>query len=321
MEGQTRIWSRGPTAIDALTSWSMSPPPTGDAQAARDRALALASEPSLRNTIPHQVFAADGLPYLTIATLEQRTAQELARGDQMALQLKGQLLADALDRVATLGTPSEAALLAWLTSNGENEIRPTAHELTSALSDYWRGAYDASAARAIPNIEAALRHLVLLINEPAYVAARTGTPGKYLGIDPLLKLLSHHGFDPDWDHALRAFLLGPYGMNVRNDFAHGFQLQMHPRVLAALSIRMLLLLVRMGGKPDTAPKSIESTVPIVSVSTAIAQLAIYARQNPAALPGLLHREMMDAKRACARNLRSKSKRPTYDRDSESRHQD
>jgi hypothetical protein len=89
----------------------------------------------------------------------------------------------------------------------------------------------------MPRIEAAVRSLLLLLDEPIYRVEEDKSLGQFPGLGAMLPLLDKHGFDPDWSSFIRALLLTP-GRNLRNLGAHGF-LQDVDKQTAALVIRAL----------------------------------------------------------------------------------
>jgi hypothetical protein len=73
-------------------------------------------------------------------------------------------------------------------------------------------------------------------------------PGGYPGLFVLLDELEKLALDESWAFFFRWLLLGPYGLNVRNEVAHGFVFDISP-TYAALTLRAVSVLVTVAGPP------------------------------------------------------------------------
>jgi hypothetical protein len=245
----------------------------------------------LSNILPHTIYGADNLPRFMVSAYEERTQYQLSFIEEMKLQFNGDLLANALDRVEHFGRPTDIDLIAWFDANRAN-IK-ISRVLATAIIAFWDHQYDVALMLSIFKIETAMRQLINLLDEPAYIAARKGSPGKYVGIDAMLEILRRHDFDADWQAAIRAFCLGPYGLNTRHDLAHGFEPRLSYRTAAALSLRFLVLLHLMGGSPEITRQGIASWAPVHSLSTTLHSMINAALNDRQVLAPLLRREVHD----------------------------
>ncbi len=170
VEAQVQKWCRGATCLEALSSWGASGPPTGNLAANQAAAELRANQNTFMNSISREVYGAHGLLQFSIDTVADRVSYELFILDHLGFQLNGGLLANALDRAATLGVPSDAILLDWLIGEGPDDNRPIVQELLNALHAYWAMDYKTGYLSSVFQIESSLRQLALLLEEPALLS-------------------------------------------------------------------------------------------------------------------------------------------------------
>jgi hypothetical protein len=236
-----RPFRRANSWIEALGVWFNTESPCGDHQS---------NEAAARNTLNQSVFSRlattirfdrNDLPQRVLDGDDDAYRQELARVETFSIRINGILLADALDLIKDrFGIPLRGELESLLIEEGSHPV--LSRILAKSLMLYWVGEFETAVHLAVPRIEAAVRALLLELNEPMYrVAVGDGT-GVFPGLGALLEPLLENGFDPDWERFLRTFLLGDGGENVRNLTAHGFMDDVS-RETAALALRACALLV------------------------------------------------------------------------------
>jgi hypothetical protein len=90
------------------------------------------------------------------------------------------------------------------------------------------------------------------LDEGIYRLQVSKDPGQYPGLYVLLQELERVALDESWAYFLRWLLLGPLGMNIRNEVAHGFVADISP-VYAVLVLRAAALLVTVvAPQPESA---------------------------------------------------------------------
>ncbi|MFM9456868.1 DUF7380 domain-containing protein [Streptomyces europaeiscabiei] len=236
-----RPFKRADSWEQALGVWFNTESPSGDHRS---------NEAAARNVLNGSVFARlattmtfdrNDLPKRVVDSDDEAFRNELARVEMLPIRFNGILLADALDLIRErFGIPPRKEVEDRLIEAGANSA--LARTLSKSLMLYWVGEYEASLHLAVPKVEAAVRALLLELNEPMYrVAVGDGT-GVFPGLGALLEPLLEKGFDPDWERFLRTFLLGDGGQSIRNLAAHGFMDEVD-RETAALALRASALLV------------------------------------------------------------------------------
>jgi hypothetical protein len=87
---------------------------------------------------------------------------------------------------------------------------------------FWRDEHLEAVHLVVPAAEAGARRLLRELDEGIYQVQIGKDPGTYPGMWTLLDALGGLGLDPSWHWFLRWLFLGPSGVNLRNDVAHGF---------------------------------------------------------------------------------------------------
>jgi hypothetical protein len=223
--------------FDALIVFFETPSPVGSREE-NDRI----AKRIIENSITHRImgtatYGAHGLPQKSYSTESEKLQFQTNSIESIAMGMQGGILSAALDRMAgTHVIPPTGDLAAWLTERyGSDPGLCTS--LAESLLLYWGRDYVSCVQLAMPRVEAAVRSLLLLLDEPIYRVEEEKTLGQFPGLGTMLPLLDKHGFDPDWSSFMRALLLTP-GRNLRNLGAHGF-LQDVDKQTAALVIRAL----------------------------------------------------------------------------------
>ncbi len=239
IEAQILTLCAGATWRDSLESWLTGPPPAGDF--ARNMESVAQMPRGLVDFLPSVHYGADNLPRWRSETDEDKRLERLSQFEGMHLSTNGSLLAEALDRIKKMhGVPPLEELALFFSGEGKGDY-DLSMALARALHRYWNGDMEGGLFTAVMRVEGAARQLVLLLDEPAYVVARTNNQAKYVGLGDLLEILTKHGFDDSWERFIRALFLGPTGRNLRHDLAHGFRLTVPYSAEVALSLRALAL--------------------------------------------------------------------------------
>ena len=224
---------------EALTEWCFTDAPSGNYASNQVAARKAVSESLIARLVRVTIYSDNDLPKRTIAGDCEAYKHELAKIEQYSMGYYGGLLANALDLTRVrFGIPSQDDLQKFILGGGTHPA--LARAFAQALRLYWVGEYAACVHLATPKVEAAVRALLLELNEPVYRTAVGDSSGQFPGLGVLLDRLVENGFDPDWERFLRTFLLSE-GDNVRNFVAHGF-MQDASRRTAALTLRACALL-------------------------------------------------------------------------------
>ena len=222
--------------------------PLGELETLRQQERDIAKVTVFSNAVTRTILGADGIPGWTAASEEGRQAERLATHARVRAEIEGRVLAEGLQRMADrYGTPPESELAAFLSGNGQAN-QALALSLARGIRHFWSGDYEACVHVVVPKIEAAARALLRELDEGIYRVQVARDPGQYPGLYVLLQELEKLALDESWACFLRWLLLGPPGMNIRNETAHGFVGDISP-VYAALILRAAALLITI-----TAPQ-------------------------------------------------------------------
>jgi len=229
--------------------------PLGDLARLRQEERDIAKVTVFSSLISRTILGADGLPRWTAASDDDRQAERLATCARIRAETQGRILAEGLQRMPDrYGTPAESELSAFLSRNGQMD-QPLALSLARGFRHYWAGDYEASVHIVVPKIETAARALLRELDEGIYRLQVAKDPGQYPGLYVLLQELEKLALDESWAYFLRWLLLGPLGMNIRNEVAHGFVTDISP-VYAAVTLRAgALLITVVAPQPPSAARA------------------------------------------------------------------
>jgi hypothetical protein len=229
--------------------------PLGELDVLRQQERDIAKLTVFASAVARTILGADGLPRWTARSPEEGQAERLATHARIRAENQGQILAEGLQRIASrYGIPAESELAAFLSSNGQTD-QALALSLARGFRHYWSGDYQACVHVVVPKIEAAARALLRELDEGIYRVQVAKDPGQYPGLYVLLQELEKLALDESWAYFLRWLLLGPPGMNIRNEIAHGFVGDISP-VYAALTLRAAALLITVvAPQPPSAASS------------------------------------------------------------------
>ncbi|CAM5457630.1 MULTISPECIES: hypothetical protein [Streptomyces] len=252
-----------PHLMDALVRFFDTPPPTGS----REQNEKLARQ-ILKNSLTAMImgtatYGAHGMPQKSYNSDEDKLRYQVSSIETISMQAHGRFLSAALDRMAhTHKIPSTETLHAWIIEcyGSDPGLCLT---LAKSLSLFWEQEYISCVQLAMPRVEAAIRSLLLLLNEPIYRVEEDKSIGGFPGLGAMMPHIERHGLDPDWCSFINALLLTP-GRNLRNIGAHGF-LQDVDKQTAALVIRALSVVALLA--PDETSKQ-ASKVQAISESLA-----------------------------------------------------
>ncbi|MFH9209979.1 hypothetical protein [Streptomyces globisporus] len=244
-----------PYLLDALVYFFETPPPTGSREQNEKNARHTLENSLAAKILGSATYGAHGLPQKSYSTEEEKLQYQINTNESICMGIWGNFLAAILDRLAVRHQiPSSDALHAWLVECYGSDPG-LCMSLAESLSLYWKQDYISCVQLAMPRVEAAIRSLLLLLNEPIYRVEENKSIGQFPGLGTMLPHIERHGFDPDWSSFLRALLLTP-GRNLRNLGAHGF-LQDVDKQTAALVIRALSIVALLAPE-ETSRKASDS---------------------------------------------------------------
>lgn len=247
-------FSRGHLWQDALGYFLHTGPPTGDV----DRLRADAStDRGLLSIFPTQILGHGGLPRVTLSSEDEEITQRMTQHSKVVAEAVGSCHAEGLRRLAgRYGVPTQEELRTYFVERYKCDPRG-AHILATAYRQFWNGEFVEAAHLVIPAAEAAARRLLRELDEGTYKVAVGNSVGEYPGLRVLLEELDELVLDPSWSWFLNWIFLGPLGLNLRNDVAHGFVVGIDP-TYTTLVLRAASLLI-------TTSTRIEGENRIVSV--------------------------------------------------------
>ncbi|WP_166659131.1 DUF4209 domain-containing protein [Labedaea rhizosphaerae] len=213
-------------------------PPSGHIDNNRAQVDVLRQEAPLLSMTTRVMLGGDGLPRWQPQNDDDRELQQLAFVESFTMRVCAPLFDQALLAIGARHNPSREEL------EGLFAERPAvtpdiARVLADSLLRFWSGDHEACAYLLAPKIETMLRNLARGLDEAVYQTQRSNTPGKYVGVGVLLRILGKRGLDESWGRYLAMLLSSPMGFNIRNELAHGF-FEDIPRPLVALLIQAAL---------------------------------------------------------------------------------
>jgi hypothetical protein len=218
---------------DLLVALVSHPPATGQVDSNRQAVERSRREFPLQHLLPRIVLGGDRLPRWSPSSDSDQEDGDLARQETLHFQLIGDLLARGLWLGGENLVPEPAAVEAFL-ERLPNHVDGVPHRLATAFAFYWQGDWTTAAFTALPCVEALSRSLVLQLGRGIYQTQRGQRPGQYPGLGVLLRWMRDEGLDESWYRYLWTILASPAGLNLRNEVAHGFAVELGPRHAAAI---------------------------------------------------------------------------------------
>lgn len=232
-------FTRGHLWQDSLGYFLHTGPPTGDvdrlrADASTDRGLLL--------IFPTQILGHGGLPRVTLSSEGQEITHRMTQHSKVVAEAVGSCHAEGLRRLADrYGVPPQEELRTYFVER--YKCHPGGADiLARAYRQFWNGEFVEAAHLVIPAAEAAARRLLRELDEGTYRVPVGNSVGEYPSLRVLLEELDELVLDPSWSWFLSWIFLGPLGMNLRNDVAHGFVVVSDP-TYTALLLRAASLLI------------------------------------------------------------------------------
>lgn len=227
------LWQEG------LSYFLHTGPPTGSV----DRLRAAASaDHGLLSIFPTQILGHGGLPRVALSTEDEEISHRMSQQSKVFAEAVGGWHAEGLRRLADrYGVPTQEELRTYFIEQYKCDPGG-AHILATAYRQFWKGELVEAVHLVIPAAEAAARRLLRELDEGIYQVAVGNSVGQYPGLRVLLTELDALVLDQSWSWFLKWIFLGPLGMNLRNDVAHGFVVGIDP-TYATLVLRAASLLI------------------------------------------------------------------------------
>ena len=255
--------------------------PTGDLAELRQEVRDAAKLTPFLSVTGRTLLSREGLPRIISSEDDDRAAQMQAVHARVRAELQGRVLAEGLRRMADrYGVPSELDLAILLSGGGQGD-EPLALSLARGFRHYWAGDYQACVHVVVPKAEAAARALLVELDEGIYRIQAGKDPGQYPGLYILLDELEKLALDESWAYFLHWLFLGPFGMNMRNEIAHGFVTDVGP-VYAALVLRAASMLITVAAPQP--PSTVAGACHSGDRAVDLAELPIRDRDDVSGLP-------------------------------------
>ncbi|GLY30439.1 hypothetical protein [Kineosporia sp. NBRC 101731] len=230
-------------------------PPSGPVAGLRDYAAQTAQESAFRRLFSTTILGEGGLPRATLTEESEKDRHEMAFMGRTLAENHSRLWVEGLRRMAAkYGTPTIEELTSVIVRLGAGDPR-LARSLAKGMIHFWSGDNESAVAVVMPKIEAAARRLLIELDEGIYRVQKDQGQGEFPGLYGLLTELERLAFDEDWAWFLRWLLLGPIGVNMRNDVAHGAVIDPVPEY-AALVLRAGALLIMASPVADDLGKRV-----------------------------------------------------------------
>jgi hypothetical protein len=231
------------SSLMRISDGEVGEPPSGNADTNRAMIEQNAMNAGIFSRLRVEIYGGDGLPRWQPQNDEDQGLQQLCDIESSRMQFVARLYAKALHEIGSLHQPSREELQHFF-ANRPALPGDLPRAVADALLRYWSKDYEGCAYVLVPKIEAMLRALARLADEPTYKTQRNRTPGKYVGMAVLLQILGKHGLDESWGRYLNTLLCSPMGWNLRNELAHGF-VDTVPAPIAALVLQATLYLASL----------------------------------------------------------------------------
>ncbi len=181
----------------------------------------LAEKAPLQAHMPRAISDHDGRTIATVGSLEEDLEGRVVSQIFQNLQFESMFLEIALERLESGPALSAESLSDHMY---ESPVFPAEHRPTveSGLGAYFRGDYLAACSILIPQVEAAIRRLLVEQDSPAYRPGRNGSL-RLRTLDEMLRDQAvSAAFGEDVALYLRVLLTDQRGWNLRNSLCHGF---------------------------------------------------------------------------------------------------
>lgn len=244
----------------ALVTFSMAGPLSGDYEANLKNTKERHSLGGLSSLFPTVLIGPDGLPIYKPETEEDRIDFELTRFEAQIINGHVRPLISAIDTIPERhGLPTTAELLEFLNS-WPGMSPPVAPVVVSALQRFWVGDSQGVIYMLTPVIETLVRDLILRANHGMYRLQQTPRqPGQYPGLGAMLDLLpDYYDVSEGWLHSIKTILIHPGGFNFRNSLSHGVVIYGDPGTAAIILHTALWLASRI---PVPKPESDSTEAP------------------------------------------------------------
>lgn len=245
---------------DGLAQWLTTPAPTGSYANNVAEVKKASKSSGILKFLPTIVFGPHGLPQKSHAALGDDDREMLSTLEEQLAQYYGRLHWASLNRIREkFGKPDVADVAAFIADFYSCDSK-LAEVVAVALDLFWEGHFTAASHLAYPAVEAGARAVLLALDEPLYRVELANSPGRFPALDFYLDSLSDHGFDPDWDRAVRSMLLSD-GSNLRNLAAHGFRRFFSGEEAAALiRLAAMFATIAPSGSSEADSKTVNSYV-------------------------------------------------------------
>jgi hypothetical protein len=206
----------------ALTRVGGMSPPSGDYGANLARVSRQKAEHPLMFLVTKVIYGPLGFPVQVVQDegLHERVA--LSENERYGMEVAGLVLGQVLDGIKEkYGVPSPEELTTFFTAAFIPE--ETAERVAAALLHYWAGNLDECVHVLCPRVEATLRTGFMKVGMTIISLPQGDRPGGVRVLGELLREAFELDVmrDPSRTRYLYNLLCDPYGMNLRNNIAHG----------------------------------------------------------------------------------------------------
>lgn len=240
---------RGDSWQQALVTFAMSGPLSGDYDANVANTKERRRLASLTALMPVTLLGPDGLPIYQPVTEEDRFDFDLTQFEVHVISGMLRPLISALHAIPErFGLPFSQDLATFLDS-WPGMGRTALPMITVALQRFWVGDSQGTIYTLMPTIEALVRDLILNVSHGMYRLQQTHAPGQYPGLGAMLDLMPNfYDISTGRLHALKTILTHPAGFNLRNRLSHGVERYSDPGH-AALAVHTALWFATLTPKP------------------------------------------------------------------------
>ncbi|MFI8696479.1 hypothetical protein [Dietzia maris] len=199
----------------ALDIWLTSPSPTGRHEENLLKAKESAGDGILTLAI-RTILSPEGLPIRTTSGLEESEREWLERLESLNFAVHSAILGGELNAIRVeYGPQNPTELASHLAATYQCDAELAMH-FAQSLNSFWEERYADSARAAFPIVEAAIRGLLLKLDEPLYRVESATSAGRFPALETYITRLEKKDLDPDWVRCLR----NPIS-RLRNSIAHG----------------------------------------------------------------------------------------------------
>lgn len=206
----------------ALILWIRRLPPAGSNKASVESAGATSSRGGIRDLVTNVEYNSSGYPVKTYSDTTDKFERDLGFVRRLAVGFNGMVTSETLQQLRLSYPLMKPDAIRSLFQNEFRCDTDASAAFAEGVELFWKNDFTAAVAKTIFEVERLARATLILLNRPAFRSELGERKGQFPGLDYYVDELEKLGYDEDWTASIRAVLCGS-GLNLRNEYAHGFR--------------------------------------------------------------------------------------------------